>query len=369
MRYCCAHEDGDAAVRILLETTSLDFNRSCIDNGVDRLADKDYRMPLIHFAIEHDDIKLVTTLLELNKQSSEAEFQEGTPNKKSAPNKRLDVNINCISEVTATPLLQVVQKDNWPKSQQLVIIKLLLQQNNIDVRKDDNNITPLLAACESGNLEIVQLLLEHDSSLINHFDSKINPALYLACIINQYNVIRYLLHNTDCVIDAVIVNYSGKLGNTALHLVINNNSNAGLTALHLAVTHGDVTELKKLLSLCDSNELNMQDNNGNTPLHIACCFGDKNIIDELLNWELWLDFSIKNNDGYTAYDVACVRGCNEIAYSVYTEYSDTICLKHFPFMCELLHTDLHVYFYGTDYRPSRSLRKQPCENDDAYASD
>lgn len=116
---------------------------------------------------------------------------------------------------------------------QLDIIKLLLQQKDIDISQADcNGLTPLAVACEHGDINVVRLLLERDKSLLNNYSDK--KSLMLAIGYYRFDIMHYLLHNAEIAIEANTINLVGFDGNTALHLVIRKSRNGGSTLLHAA---------------------------------------------------------------------------------------------------------------------------------------
>ncbi|RYG70027.1 ankyrin repeat domain-containing protein [archaeon] len=76
--------------------------------------------------------------------------------------------------------------------------------------------TPLIEACKSGSIEIVDILLEHvDAAAINEQDYEGNTALYHACKEERLKVVQALL-----TFPKLDLNIKNKLGNTALHEAI-----------------------------------------------------------------------------------------------------------------------------------------------------
>jgi ankyrin repeat protein len=236
--HLCAQNHGTEAIKLMLETTAVDVNRSCAsyDNNYYRhYSDtNDRTMPPLHIAIEHDNLDTVRLLLQ---QNTPLRIKQGRKRLKRQP---INVNIKSGTRYVCSPLLRATGRAAM-RPTQLEIIKLLLLQQGIDARiTDSNGDTPLLLACYGNNLGNICLLLEHDKSLINDDDRP----LLLACNNYRYDVMHYILHNADIIIEANIINLVGSDGNTALHMVISKNRNGGSTPLHAALTKRDYEDSK-----------------------------------------------------------------------------------------------------------------------------
>lgn len=94
----------------------------------------------------------------------------------------IDVNIKSGRDHDCSPLMRATQKATTARrfTIQHDIIKLLLQQQGVDVSQaDSRGNTPLSIACYSGDIDVVRLLLEHDTSLLNNYSNR--NSLMLAC--------------------------------------------------------------------------------------------------------------------------------------------------------------------------------------------
>lgn len=130
LSYLCAHTNGAEAAKLMLQTTPVDVNRSCLSyiehtifyNGI-RL------MPPLHMAVDNDGVDVVRLLLQ---QTNELQRKNG---KKRLKRQKIDVNIKSGIDSDCSPLLQATQKATTTRhaTTQLEIIELLLQHQGIDI--------------------------------------------------------------------------------------------------------------------------------------------------------------------------------------------------------------------------------------------
>jgi ankyrin repeat protein len=117
---------------------------------------------------------------------------------------------------------------------------------------NDNGYTVLHLACISGNLDVVQLVVESYGECIN-FQAKTKhgeTALHHACIRNSsLEMIRYLIEK--CHLNAQVPN------------------NQGWTALQWACIHGNLATVRYLVDYGGSNAQGTTDD-GSTALHYTC---------------------------------------------------------------------------------------------------
>ena len=145
-----------------------------------------------------------------------------------------------------SPLAIACEKGN------IQIVELLLEAganpNLYQERKLEQGSTPLYLACQSGNLEIVKLLLKYEAD-IDIGDLFGRPPLYMAVIKGKEEIVKYLIHH-GANVNAYI---RQKTGENLLHLAASDYSPKILETLLFS---------KKL-------DVNAKDYRGYTPLHYA----------------------------------------------------------------------------------------------------
>ena len=152
-------------------------------------------------------------------------------------------------------------------------------------RNHRRGTSPVVAAVDSGCLELLQLLLSRHASLHVSFhcypvNAKVN-LLHFACIRGRRAFIRHLVEN-GCDIEA--------------------ESSRGQRAIHYAVQF-DQTDVIDELSNCKAS-LNARDGSasGNTPLHLAVIHNSYAVVKCLV--QLHVNISARNKHGQTAIDIA-----------------------------------------------------------------
>jgi ankyrin repeat protein len=250
--------------------------------------------------------------------------------------------------------------------------------------------TPLHLATKSGNLKLVQYIVENTNTNINSQDFQGNTPLHFALKEGHTSVVQYFLSQGKY-LNLKLKNF---LGETPLHLAIHSN-NLNLisqltaidiiyeennlhqnpldlaqrvcdpciveflkdvakykTVLHYAAKNGKLDILKNSLITSD---INLQDNNGNTPLHCAILSNQKEIISFLLQQTTkHISMNFQNSEGNTLLHLAVMNNnlllaknmlkkSNLIKLNINGETPMALALKLFgkssP-MYELLHSTL-----------------------------
>ena len=107
---------------------------------------------------------------------------------------KCDADVDDINDEKCTPLHLVAKNHLWEESEQLVAMKILLE-NGADVNlKDSKSKTALHYAVNFGNIEIIELLLKYDAD-IDAVDSRKCSALHLASENDHNEVAEILLIN------------------------------------------------------------------------------------------------------------------------------------------------------------------------------
>ena len=189
---------------------------------------------------------------------------------------------------------------------------IILQNEQFDLKKLDNNNDLLLISCEYGYLEIIKLLLKNGAN-VNEKD-KYNTGLTLlmkASIYGHLEIVKLLIQNyanineknVDGWSSLMVVSMYGKLkiANFLLQNCadINQRDNNGLTSLMYASIHKNF-EIVKLLVENGAN-INIKDNNGYTALLHACLFDNIETVKLLI--ENGSDINEKDNNGRSFSDI------------------------------------------------------------------
>jgi ankyrin repeat protein len=257
--------------------------------------------------------------------------------------KKADVTFQ--SDDRKSAFLYCCKHSNVIENDDLFLTLDLLLQHTADVNQSNRHVSPLQYACQNGNLNLTQYLLDKGAD-INLCGQTSWTGLMFACHRNHAHIVELLLNLNA---DASIFN---KNGQTALHICcykssidslkfllthryeeayINAFDNDGYTPLRLALfldhsddgdddgddddkvkTENNIQTMKLLLSA--KADASITDENGNTALHI-CCYPCTHI--DILKLILkhtngaGIDINAVNNDNWTPLMVACDQESDE----------------------------------------------------------
>ncbi|KAF4517990.1 hypothetical protein B566_EDAN008826, partial [Ephemera danica] len=205
----------------------------------------------------------------------------------------------------------------------VLLMELLLQHDDSLMNSRDNHgVTPLQQAVAHYHTDTLKFLLNRGCSL-NNRDNDGDTVFNEASLNNNVEALELLLQH-----DKSLMNEANDEGDTPLHhacrkgneavitilLSINECSrilynNEGNTPFQEAIKNGHVQVIKQFLQI-DKSFLNMRNKQNLTPMHIACCEGKLEVVKLLLKNEC----TIKevDNQGDTALHKAALNGHCEI---------------------------------------------------------
>ncbi|CAG2212473.1 unnamed protein product [Mytilus edulis] len=200
------------------------------------------------------------------------------------------------------------------------IANFLIDEGSIFNTVDTLGTTLLMLACYTGLNETVQLLIKKGVD-INVLNNRKMSALKYACISGHKNIVSLLLDNEA---DSSTVYHDGRTPLVIAfeekhdHILtllknkgfdVESTDKLGKTALAMACTNGDRDTVKSLIKL--GANINSRDNKGWVPLGHACNRGSEEIVDVLLLEET-IDLNIEDNNGWTPLKKASLNGHSKI---------------------------------------------------------
>lgn len=193
---------------------------------------------------------------------------------------------------------------------------------------DEENSTPLHAAVDGGNSEVVRVLLKHGADPLALVED-MTPPLHLACSQGKLDMVKWMVeacgkeilghldqysrtplhHSALSIHSACIVTYIFQEGGSFIDL--NPQDSRGYTPLQTAITSGNLSGVKELLQrgadplICD--------NKGSNALHFAVWRKRKAIVELLLQLHCSLELvTTKSNDGYNPIHLALKLGYGDL---------------------------------------------------------
>ncbi len=194
---------------------------------------------------------------------------------------------------------------------------------------DEDNTTPLHAAIDSCNTQVVEVLLKHGASPV---DSKgdLIPPLHLACSQGRSDMVKMMVEHAG----PQIISYADQQQKTPLHhcafsihsscmipflvergkgiIKVDAHDARGRTPLHNAVTSANLAGTKELISY-KANPL-AADNKGMNALHLALNSNKKGIVNALL--ELSCAPELISH--------TCSKGCSAIHHALHSGHGEMI---------------------------------------------
>jgi len=154
----------------------------------------------------------------------------------------------------------------------IVLVKLLLNDQRIDINKVSDGWTPFYVACLNGRIEIVKLLLNDQRVDINKTNRFGETPFGIACFEQHTDVVKLLLND-----QRLDVNKAEKYNRTPFCIVCR---------------YGHIEIVKYLLACRREIDINQKDGDGKTGLDIARNKGNV----EKKNWDNEEDFKNKKRN-------------------------------------------------------------------------
>lgn len=212
-------------------------------------------------------------------------------------------------------------------------VKVLIEQDSTLLElKDRSGSTPLIKACQNGNIVMVNFLIDNGAD-VNASDRWKHTPLTRACGVQEANLpLVQLLINKGA-----DINWQGINGNTPLHwaayrgnleiakILINNGADINIddkydgpietssifgTILEMAI-NGNVNEDMVILLIESGVNINKKDFNGNSPLHLAAFKGYTDITRSLIDHGA--ELNAVNNFNRTPLYYAAKHGYKSVA--------------------------------------------------------
>ena len=191
-------------------------------------------------------------------------------------------------------------------------VKKMLKTENVNQTVSEIKLTPLMLACEYGNMEIIQLLIDKGAE-VNQIDASGKSAIVYTISSDKLEIARYLIDKGaelnlfyDGISPLIKAIIEEKWEFAELFIEKGANVNAFQT-----ITPMDVTLFKQNYDFADyliekGADINLKGDHGNTALYNAAKEGDLESVNFLLNKGAKAD--IKNSYGYSPLAIASYNG-------------------------------------------------------------
>ena len=274
-----------AVVNLRLETVSKLLELGADISAVDFEGNSALHMACVYNILNIIGAELISRGADINQRNNQGATplmciaQQGHPETVRSL-LELGADVNVVDVYGNTALHWACAKGDFP------LIAEILVSNGANINQRENQgITPLMAAVMVGHIEAARKLLELGADT-HVLDMEGKSALHFSCAKGDFPKI----------VDMLLTNGAD----------INQRSCRGYTPLMAAVAVGRLETVRKLLELgADIHALDME---GNSALHLACAIGDfPKIVDILLT--NGADINHRGDQGYTPLMVASQQGC------------------------------------------------------------
>ena len=291
-----------ATIEHFFLTEGLAFNRMAIDSK-----DDNGRTPL-YIAVMKDRYDVAKILIQMGADISLSDLKGWTPLHVACKNGHTGnvkllvfhgADINRVTTIRRHSPLHLAIEGEFIK-----IIQVLLEEKVDVMLKDHDQYTPLHAACSTGNVFIVKLLLEHGADAKCIHQESGSSSLHKAVCSGSLELVEFLLSQCKSEESKKIVNLSDKNGWSPLHFACQNGKH------HIA------TCLLKYGANVDSKT-----NTGRNVMHVSCLDNDEHvkcincILEHLQTFEpshFVTIISTPDNDGMTPLHIASQKGLHKI---------------------------------------------------------
>ena len=163
-------------------------------------------------------------------------------------------------------------------------------QTSVTIQWKDSNSPPLHQVARSGDLDIVQYLVNEVGCDVNGLDSEAYTPLHRAIEYGHLPIVQYLLSQPQCKCET-------------------RSNNCGMYPLHHAAGFGYLEIIKALLD--GRSDMNVLDDKGYTPIHNACNNGHLSVV-EYLSSKPQCNLEVVDNTGHQPLHYALCQGHKEV---------------------------------------------------------
>ncbi|KAK8870427.1 hypothetical protein M9Y10_008309 [Tritrichomonas musculus] len=201
---------------------------------------------------------------------------------------------------------------------QLECLKFLVETKNVNINAQDKfGMTPLHVACEKGNVDILNYLLDHNAEILTDCLGR-NP-VEVATAKSHIEVLQAISSKNSSLLTTKnpqnrnLAHYAAlsefdegiKFLSAIPEIDFNQIDSFGMAPIHYAAEHDAITSISQILSINGINKYIDQQPDGNDPLHVAAFYGSEEAFSLLINPD---DKDATNKIKQTALHIAAENG-------------------------------------------------------------
>ncbi|XP_071181366.1 uncharacterized protein [Mytilus edulis] len=177
-------------------------------------------------------------------------------------------------------------------------LEILKQKQLASLYDTQNKDTPLIQCCYEGDIDLVAWCLYHCNSNLNHCRPTGSSPLFIACQEGQTEVVQMLINNKAD---------------------INKCRDTGLSPLYIACQNGHTEVVQMLIN--NKADINKCGDTGESPLFIACQNGHTEVVQMFINNKADIN-KCRDNDGVSPLFIACQEGHTEVVQMLINNKAD-----------------------------------------------
>ncbi|XP_063448205.1 uncharacterized protein LOC134727748 [Mytilus trossulus] len=210
-------------------------------------------------------------------------------------------------------------------------LKVSQQTKLANLHDTNNNSTPLIQCCSTGDIALVTWCLHICISNINHCRNSNNESpLYIACEEGYTEVVQMLIHNKADINkcrntgESPLYIACQKGHNEVVQMLINNKAdinecrNTGESPLYIACQKGHNEVVQMLIN--NKADINKCDVDEKSPLFIACQEGHTEVVQMLINNKAYINKC--DDDEISPLSIACQKGYTEVVQMLINNKAD-----------------------------------------------
>ena len=334
-------KEGQSSFLVAGQSGSVELVEYLISKGCDALDKDNNGLTVLHYACQKGNTEVVQYLVENSGELLTMRHEDGqSPFLVAGFSGSVELVKYLISRGC-----DVMDKDNdgWTvlhyacqEGEQELVQYLVENYPILLTMRDKEGQSPFLVVGISGSVELVEYLISKGCDVLDN-DNDGKTILYTACNENKLELVKYLVEKSGELLTMrqedgqspfLVAGLSGSVELVKYLLskgcYVLDKDNNGLTVLHYACKEGN-TEVVQYLVENYQDVLTMRDKELSSPFHVAGLSGSVELVKYLIS--KGCEVMDKDNDGWTVLHYACKEGNTEVVQYLVENYPELLTMR------------------------------------------